>query len=282
MGGRIKPRPPTTKRGCVAVGVAPDQYSVLVVSEDEGSHRTDIFEFKDFMQGDPPAIAFTEQDWYGRMWLSPTGKYYLSGVLGTAATNAPGKFVRTRVTTSKLFSIWGLSDEAVYVVGAEGACHRFDGKRWNDMSLDAKVDVRGIHGTSESNLFAVGIGVVARWDGARWQMIAGLPDALCVHVAGDDRAYVGTRDGAFCVTGDKVLRLEGKATSYYSVTGWRGDIYFGTQGAGLFGLQNDTLISLRPETQVGHMVGTEDHLFVAGANTYARFDGSDWKTRTFS
>jgi hypothetical protein len=283
MGGRIKPKlPPSLVRGCVAVGAAPRQLSVLVVSEDEGSHRTDIFEFTDFMQAEPPTIAFTEQDSYGGMWLSPSGAYFLSGVLGTAATNVSQKFVRTRVTTSKLFAIWGLSDEDVYTVGSEGACHRFDGKRWNDMSLAAKLDLHCIHGTSPSNLVAVGSGVVARWNGTQWTKVSDLPDALCVHVADDTRAYIGTRDGAFRLTGDKIERLEGAVTSYFAVTAWRGDIYFATRTAGLFGLEGDTLVSLRPQTAGSHLVATPDHLFVAGANTYARFDGADWKTRTFS
>jgi hypothetical protein len=283
MGGRIKPKlPPSLVRGCVAVGAAPKQFGVLVVSEDEGSHRTDIFEFADFMQADPPTIAFTEQDSYGCMWLSPSGAYFLSGVLGTAATNASQKFVRTRVTTSKLFAIWGLTDEDVYTVGSEGACHRFDGKRWNDMSLSAKLDLHGIHGTSPASLVAVGSGVVARWNGALWTKIADLHDALCVHVVDDEHAYIGTRDGAFRLTGDTLERLDGKATSYHAVTAWRGDIYFATHGAGLFGLQGDSLVSIRPQTVGNHMVATPEHLFVAGADTYARFDGGDWKTRTFS
>ena len=63
---------------------------------------------------------------------------------------------------------------------------------------------------------------------------------------------------------------------------WRGDIYYGTLGSGIFKLDKDRLVSIRKETQAGDLKASADYLFTAGDPQFARFDGTDWKTRTFT
>ena len=143
---------------CNAAGVADSGVcAVLVVTTDEEriDFRSDVFEYDNFLQGGG-RIVFNVDDWVNWMWLSPSGKYFLGEMLGRCHTNVSGRFVRSRRLAKKLFKIWGLHDRAAYMVGSEGACFRFDGRDWLDMSAGVPNNLHAIGGTAEDNLFCAG------------------------------------------------------------------------------------------------------------------------------
>ena len=96
--------------------------SVLVVSTDEDrvEHKSGIFELKDFMSG-PSRMIFDEDEWVGGMWVSQTGKHYLSEVLGSCYANATvtsfeqeGRIIRT------MYEVWRLAMRRSTQSDAEG------------------------------------------------------------------------------------------------------------------------------------------------------------------
>lgn len=115
--------------------------------------------------------------------------------------------------------IWGLDEEHVYVwgifqraPGTPGEPHlaRFDGTEWKTMPHPGFFIVE-MHGLAPDNLYAVGRGGIARWDGGTWIRFP-LPTAgifTDVFVAGPDEMYATTLNGAL---------LEGTANGWSVIT----------------------------------------------------------------
>ncbi|MCT7374150.1 hypothetical protein [Chelativorans salis] len=274
-------------RECVSVGQSDDgQASVLVVSTDEDreSFKSNIFEYTTLESN--PALIFSEDIWISNMWKSQSGAHFLCEILGRCFHDLPGTFVEQRVTSERLFKIWGLHDRAVYVVGEAGTCFRFNGVSWIDMSDGLSGYVHAIGGVAEDSLICAGDGgFIARWTGGPWQRIdiPTNPDLRGAFAKSRDVAYFCGLSGAcLMIDGDSYQMIDAPPESFYSIAEYAGDIYFGSLSGGIFKLVGNTLIPFKPQARGYAMRGTKRYLWTCGGDQLARFNGTGWTAASFT
>ena len=83
------------------------------------------------------------------------------------------------VDDERLQAVWGSGPRDVFVAGEQGIYHH-DGQAWSAMRRPAGASgVRGIWGSSGSNVFAAtATGQILRYDGAEWRVAAATPRPL--------------------------------------------------------------------------------------------------------
>ncbi|MHC2300750.1 hypothetical protein [Rhizobium mongolense] len=274
-------------RECLSVGQSEDgRLSVLVVSTDEDreNFKSSLFEYDRF-EGDA-ALIFEDDIWLSNMWKSPTGTHFVCEILGRCFHDLTGTFVGTKVSLRRLFKIWGLHDRAVYVVGAEGTCFRFDGTGWVDMSAGLQGYVHAVGGVAEDALFCAGDnGFIARSSGGPWQRIdiPANPDLRGVYAKTRDVAYFCGLNGAcLMLDGETYQPIDAPEESFYTISEYRGEIYFGSLAGGIFKLVGTGLVPFKQQARGYASRGTPRYLWTCGGDQVARFDGSGWFAKTFS
>ena len=258
---------------------------MLVVSADEDrqSFNSEVFRFTDIET--PAARLFQIDDWLSSMWVSPGGTCFLAGILGQCFSNVSGTLSGQKVTDKRLFRIWGLDDQAVYCVGADGTCVYFDGTQWRSMSDGLFGHLYAIAGTRRDNLLCAGDGgFVARYDGVRWNQID-LPTNAAfryIHVVGDDDFYLCGLDGAcFRLRGGQLQTIEAEAHDLYAIAEFQKEIYFGSSASGIFKIQDGKLILVKDKAKGYKVSASEKFLWTCGMEQTARFDGENWKKVDF-
>lgn len=273
-------------RDCLAV-MEDDagRVSALVVSSDADreTFRTDVLEYDGFEA--EPRTVFTDDIWVSQMWKAASGRHFLCEVLGTARWQEGATFRRAELDATQLYGIWGLAENAVYTVGGEGRCFRFDGAEWTAMHLSGGPDLSAVHGRSETDLAVVGNdGLVARWDGSRWRVLDLPVNARfrAVHAMPDGTLYAAGLGGVFVRVSDgEVTVIEGTTADLYSIQPFRGSIYVGSAEAGIFVVEGSGLVSTKPKARGYFMHATDRHLTTCGVTQMAQFDATKWRARTF-
>lgn len=73
---------------------------------------------------------------------------------------------------NKLLDIWGITENDVYAVGAEGTIVHYDGQKWQSLYSGTTEPLFGIWGTSADNIYAVGNrGTMLHYNGTAWSTI---------------------------------------------------------------------------------------------------------------
>jgi hypothetical protein len=72
--------------------------------------------------------------------------------------------------TIDLTGVWGSSDHDVWAVGAAGSILHWDGSRWSDESPATSEDFQAVWGTGPDDVTAAGSLVAAHWDGTTWSI----------------------------------------------------------------------------------------------------------------
>ncbi len=67
-----------------------------------------------------------------------------------------------------LTRIWGAADNDIYAVGQGGKILHYDGAAWSPMNSGTVQNFLGVSGTSGSDIWAVGEGVLSHYDGQAW------------------------------------------------------------------------------------------------------------------
>lgn len=105
-----------------------------------------------------------------------------------------GTFVDSDMFPSSMAGVWGFDDDHVYAWGdsapGQPALYRWDGRRWHDMECPGTI--YAMHGIAPDLIYAVGeLGMVARWNGHRWESFYGGTKArlASVFVASADEMY---------------------------------------------------------------------------------------------
>ncbi|MBI4420475.1 MAG: Ig-like domain-containing protein [Gemmatimonadetes bacterium] len=79
-------------------------------------------------------------------------------------------------TNQPLRGIWGTSPTNVFAVGAGGTVINWDGATWTPMSSGTTAPLRGVWGPSATHTFAIGIThAKLRYDGSRWENVPLFP-----------------------------------------------------------------------------------------------------------
>lgn len=98
-----------------------------------------------------------------------------------------------------LFKIWGTATDDVWAVGGEGTALHYDGSEWTAASTPTRARLIAVWGAAPDDVYAVGglaAGVVLRFDGSEWSLLAETPEALAgVWTAPDQPLYVGGNRG---------------------------------------------------------------------------------------
>lgn len=274
-------------RDCLSVMEdAAGRLSALVVSSDADreSFRTDVMEYDGF-EAEPRTI-FTDDLWASQMWKAASGRHFLCEVLGTVLWQEGASFRRAKLDATQLFGIWGLAEDAVYTVGAEGRCFRFDGKAWTPMHVPGGPALSAVHGRSQEDVAVVGDdGLLARWDGSDWRVIE-LPVKArlrAVHVMPDGTLYAAGFDGVFVrLSGGELTMIEGTRDGLYAIQPFKGALYVGSAEGGIFTVGDAGLSSVKPKARGYFMHANEHHLSTCGVTQMAQFDGTKWRARTFA
>lgn len=69
---------------------------------------------------------------------------------------------------ASLNGVWIAPDQTTYAVGAAGSILRNDGTQWSSLNSGTRKLLNAVWGTSNSDVWTVGDGVVLHWNGAAW------------------------------------------------------------------------------------------------------------------
>src|SRR5262245_13519747 len=147
-------------------------------------------------QEDVKRIVLGGSAWLTRVWLSPSGKAWVSSMAGAVHEETADGY-RTHEMPTLMSGVWGFDDRTVYAWSeSPERLYRFDGSRWHDMPCPGRLLV--VHGVAPDDLLACGYGgQVWRWNGQRWMGIAMLLRGTVVglYAASADVAYACSLDG---------------------------------------------------------------------------------------
>ena len=123
------------------------------------------------------------------IWAAGPNDFFSAGFKSTVGRNLGAGWMYMEDILNPMVvgfnAVWGASNSDVFVVGGVGTIVRWNGSTWSSpMPTPAAHFLLGVHGTSSSNVFAVGrtsalAPVVFRYDGGAWQdLTANLPTGL--------------------------------------------------------------------------------------------------------
>lgn len=135
-----------------------------------------------------------------------------------APTGSPTWQQLTPITTRTLRGLWGSSASNIWAVGDGGTVLRFNGTQWSAVTSNTALDLKDVWGSSANDVWAVGTGVVIHWDGTAWSVVPGR--------TGEATSVWGTAANNVYVTHF--------APSYGSVEHWNGTTWTIEQTAGAF------------------------------------------------
>jgi hypothetical protein len=109
------------------------------------------------------------------------GALLLAACMGAAVPALTQTFewtVESVPTRANLRAIWGSSPSEVFAVGDSGTVLHFDGTSWTKLDFPfGNVSLIDVHGSSASDVYAVGGGQLYRYDGAVWSAFVPQPGA---------------------------------------------------------------------------------------------------------
>lgn len=185
--------------------------------------------------------------------------------------------------------VYGIDDRNVWVWGQEygaGALYRWNGGQlsgnWDEVR-GCPGHIRAMHGSAADNVFVVGDGFVARWDGSTWthEGVRGAERLCSVFALADGTAYACGEDG------DLWERDDGKWSKRLShdvplaaVVSWRGNVWIGEQGElGLCQLHGDELVSKKPNLPATSLDARQELLFATDEVAGHTKDGEAFRGR---
>jgi hypothetical protein len=74
----------------------------------------------------------------------------------------------TPITSRSLRGVWGTSASNIWAVGDGGTVLHYNGSQWSAVTSNTALHLRDVWGSSANDVWAVGDGVVIRWNGTQW------------------------------------------------------------------------------------------------------------------
>jgi hypothetical protein len=167
--------------------------------------------------------------------------------------------------TPTLLSVWGTAPDDVFAVGGPlgngtpATILHFDGGSWTDLSPGGAETFWWVHGTSTSDVWAVGEkGRITHWDGTRFTEHASGTTATLFGVwaggPGDVWAVGGTPEGGTSRPNDVVLHFDGASWSQAPLPQALGRTFYKIWGAPSSG--STTLYIVGELGTIWHRIGT--------------------------
>jgi len=117
--------------------------------------------------------------------------------------------------SSHLRGIWGSSENNVFAVGRDGVILHYDGKTWEAMTSNNSDYLRSVWGSSENDVFAVGYsGTILHYDGNE----AGLWEEMNSGVSGDLNSVWGISEKDVFAVGEDGIILHYDGISWSKMT----------------------------------------------------------------
>jgi len=107
------------------------------------------------------------------IWSNPTGDMaYAVGFDGQVLAKNNAEWEAVPMTTSDdLEAVWGAPSGDVFVAASSGTCYQFDGSTWHETNLGASVHLTDVWGTSGTNVFVGSNKGLWRFDGSTWSLV---------------------------------------------------------------------------------------------------------------
>lgn len=188
------------------------------------------------------------------LWQSKKGALFVVDIDGTFLGNptpktAPSAWTRIETGLTPK-GLWGLADDAVYTWSVSGGhVLRFDGSGFTPLPPLGD-EIAAIHGKSAKSLFAVGSGVAARWDGAKWHPIPVEDEDVFtgVHVVADDDVWIAGHGGLYRAGKDEPVTLVAESDDVcHAVVRHRGKIFVASEDPGLMFFDEDEGALVAPD-----------------------------------
>ena len=182
-----------------------------------------------------------ESEWVAAVTTCKTGS------TGTWCTeDAPAGF------TGTLHAVWAASATDVFAAGDGGTILRRVNGTWTTMTSGTTTDLRGLFGTSSSDVWAGGNGgVLVHFNGTAWSAVSGLTSDI-------DAVWASSTSNAWFVGASTAVRWTGSQFISYSLTGQ----LLGVSGTG----PNDVYVT-GEDANVRHWTGSAWTTMSPGAGT---------------
>lgn len=114
------------------------------------------------------------------VWVSAGGKVFTVGDYGTAMVYENDEFSNLSPTVSStLRDIWAADENHLVVVGDSGTIIHYNDGQWSSKSIENKINLFAVDGTSVSDIWAVGqnsetnLPIIAHFNGTEWTITTG-------------------------------------------------------------------------------------------------------------
>ncbi|MBI4421209.1 MAG: fibronectin type III domain-containing protein, partial [Gemmatimonadetes bacterium] len=148
--------------------------------------------------------------------------------------------------TANIRGVWGTSPSNVYVVGEQGAIRRYDGSSWSTITSGATITLLGLWGSSANDIYAYGGGAaLPHYDGSSWTVLSNLPGSHITAMWGDAPYHIHA-----AVDGNRMFTFDGST--------WTERATLGQQVNAIWGSASNHVIA------------------VGNAGSLHLFDGNSW------
>lgn len=182
-----------------------------------------------------------ESEWVAAVTTCKTGS------TGTWCTeDAPAGF------TGKLHAVWAASATDVFAAGDGGTILRRVNGTWTTMTSGTTADLRGMYGSSSSDVWAGGAaGVLVHFNGTAWSTVSGLTTDI-------DAVWASSTSNAWFAGSSAAVRWNGSTFTSYPLTG---------QLAGVSGTGSSDVYVTGEDANVRHWNGSAWSSMNPGAGT---------------
>jgi hypothetical protein len=199
------------------------------------------------------------------LWVSPTGRIYIAGEPGlmTVTLEAGSRTLAgvDSVVPSGVASVehvWGLDDDCIFswgggvLGGRDLFMWHWNGSAWTRVESPGRI--HAMHGVARDAIFAVGAeGLFARWDSARWHVLASPPDpghVSFVHASSPDEVYACSIGGVLYEASTRGVRMRAEsAGTAFGVVKWRDRVLVAGGYGGFLALDGPALKPFFEQTQ---------------------------------
>ena len=209
-------------------------------------------------------------------WISPSGRIY--ALLNNGSIYAYQDDIWNFHSKVKPFNktIFGFSDQEIYVAGLLGNVSRYDGKSWIKMKPGTLNHINAMWGTDSDNLFvAGGNGSIFNYRNGTWMKIKNpfREEIFCLTGFEDDTVYFAGADGIILkINNGNLIKIDsGVDFSIEYIWGKNpNDIYFVGDDAEILRLYQGSIKRISPPNNDGcnweAITGNERGVFIVGSN----------------
>jgi len=177
--------------------------SIYIAAGNDDYNRDNILVFR-----------FVDQQWellnpvFHSLYTSPSGVTFAVGQYGAIWKFSHSSRTKMQSHTYKnLSSIWGSSEDNLYAVGKKGTLLHYNGKEWQEISLDM-VDgnyLTGIWGSSANDVYVISKKKIYHFDGNEWKEVS-------IDLKGKRLAAIcGRSKDDVYIAGNTILHYDGKS-----------------------------------------------------------------------